>query len=68
MKEQEAILAVLYGGLKIKTVSLPFMKERKAKAIKVDKREVEFEKFGEEIQFANTLILEKGNHLTILYE
>ncbi|MEM3692831.1 MAG: GH116 family glycosyl-hydrolase [Candidatus Bathyarchaeia archaeon] len=68
IKEKEAILTVLYGRLKIKTVSLPFLKERKVKAVKVCKREVAFEKFGEELQFANSLILEKGQHLTILYE
>jgi len=54
--------------MKIKTLSLPFLKEKEVKNVKIVETEVKFEKLGEELKFAKTLILERGQNLKILYQ
>jgi non-lysosomal glucosylceramidase len=68
VKEGEVIITVKYGGMKIKTLSLPFLKEKEVKNVKIVETEVKFEKLGEELKFAKTLILERGQNLKILYQ
>ena len=66
MQLDKVAIAVYYGILKIKTLDLPFLINRKIKKITVENKTIERESFKGKINFNNTITIEKGQTLSIL--
>jgi hypothetical protein len=68
MQLDKVAIAVYYGILKIKTLDLPFLINRKIKKITVENKTIECESFKGKINFNNTITIEKGQTLSILLD
>ncbi len=64
-KPDSVIILVQYGNLEIKTLKLPFLKDRKLKSVSKGKDAVEFENRDGEITLTKPILIEKGQELVI---
>lgn len=65
IKPDRVMIRVQYGKLEVKTVKLPFLKDRKIKYVSVDGDTIKFENCNGEITLSKSVLVKKGRELRI---
>ncbi|MCX8171890.1 MAG: glycoside hydrolase family 116 protein, partial [Candidatus Bathyarchaeota archaeon] len=65
IKAEEMSLVVKYGVLRIKALSLPFMRGKEVREVTISNRKIGYERVGSELRFTEPLSLERGDYLMI---
>jgi non-lysosomal glucosylceramidase len=66
IQSDKIILEIRYGILKIKRLSLPFLKGREIKEVRVENKIVRYARLGDELEFEDMLTAERGQTLNII--
>jgi len=65
IQRNSVTIHVMYGSLKIKVLSLPFLNNKEIKEVLIEKEKIEFEKHDNELIFSKPILIEKDQKLTI---
>ncbi|MEM1990787.1 MAG: GH116 family glycosyl-hydrolase [Candidatus Bathyarchaeia archaeon] len=66
IKVKEISIVVKYGSLKIKTLNLPFLRDKEVREVNVSGKKIRCEKVEGELRFTDPVVLRKGDYLMIL--